>query len=135
MTTIRTFFLQFRALFLIFEKGQGRPLKVEKILEYGIKMQKNSKNQKFNLHSHKIFGANKRILLAYGINMQKNSKQLFLWGYSNSKSSLDPHIFVLFHHIFALFNFLGFLMSFVIYNWLVKVNKSVYKGAATWNNN
>ena len=122
MTTIRTFFLQFRALFLIFEKGQGRPLKVEKIFEYGIKMQKNSKTQKihfcskFNLHSHKIFGANKRILLAYGINMQKNSKQLFLWGYSNSKSSLDPHIFVLFHHIFALFNFLGFLMSFIIYN-------------------
>ena len=28
---------------------------------------------KFNLHSHKTFGANKRILLAYGINMQKNS--------------------------------------------------------------
>ena len=96
MTTIRTFFLQFRALFLIFEKGQGRPLKVEKIFEYGIKMQKNSKTQKihfcskFNLHSHKIFGANKRILLAYGINMQKNSKQLFFVRIFKFKVQLRP---------------------------------------------
>ena len=37
-----------------------------------------------------------------------------------SKFNLDSHIFALFWHVFTLFNFLGFFMSFTIYNRLVK---------------